>query len=130
MLSLHHIDGHGCPHCRYYLVMWGMSGKVMVHYLFPSGIMASVGIFLNFFVWGVHSSGAIPFVSLLQLLAMWICVSLPLLFLGFFFGFRKRPYAQPVRTNQIPRQVPEQDWYKNTLATTALSGMFIIRVPN
>ena len=111
-------------------VMWGMSGKVMVHYLFPSGIMASVGIFLNFFVWGVHSSGAIPFVSLLQLLAMWICVSLPLLFLGFFFGFRKRPYAQPVRTNQIPRQVPEQDWYKNTLATTALSGTFIILVPN
>ena len=84
--------------------------------------MVAVGIFLNFFVWGVHSSGAIPFTSLLQLLAMWIGVSLPLLFLGFFFGFRKRPYAQPVRTNQIPRQVPEQDWYKNTLATTALSG--------
>ena len=88
----------------------------------PSGIMTGVGIFLNFFVWGVHSSGAIPFLSLLQLLSMWICVSLPLLFLGFFFGFRKRPYTQPVRTNQIPRQVPDQDWYKNTLTTTVLSG--------
>jgi len=90
--------------------------------LYP-GIMAGVGIFLNFFVWGVHSSAAIPFVSLVQLLAMWIGISLPLLFLGFFFGFRKRPYAQPVRTNQIPRQVPDQDWYKNALATTALSGI-------
>ena len=28
-----------------------------------------------------------------------------------YVGFRKPPYEHPVRTNQIPRQVPEQAWY-------------------
>jgi len=50
---------------------------------------------------------------MLAILALWFFVSLPLLFIGFYFGYRKHPYENPVRTNQIPRQVPEQQWYMN-----------------
>ena len=53
----------------------------------------------------------IPFSTLLSLLCMWFGISLPLVLCGFYFGYRKQPYDIPVRTNQIPRQVPDQVWY-------------------
>lgn len=55
----------------------------------------------------------VPFTTMLALLCMWFGISLPLVYLGYYFGFRKQPYDNPVRTNQIPRQVPEQRWYMN-----------------
>ena len=72
--------------------------------LYP-GIVLGVGVFINFFIWGKHSSGAIPFTTMLSVGSMWFCISLPLVYLGYFFGYRKQPYEHPVRTNQIPRQV-------------------------
>ena len=64
-----------------------------------------LGFFVNFFIWGEHSSGAIPFTSMLAMGAMWFGISFPLIYIGYYVGFRKQPYQQPVRTNQIPRQV-------------------------
>ena len=48
---------------------------------------------------------------MLILVGLWVGISFPLTFAGFYFGFRKQPYEHPVRTNQIPRQIPEQVWY-------------------
>ncbi|KAG1660058.1 Transmembrane 9 superfamily member 4 [Nymphon striatum] len=79
---------------------------------FP-GVVFGTGFFLNFFIWGKHSSGAVPFVTMLALICMWFGISVPLVHLGYYFGFRKQPYEHPVRTNQIPRQVPDQLWYMN-----------------
>ena len=75
--------------------------------LYPS-VVFGIGFFINLFIWGKHSSGAIPFLTILGVVAMWFGISLPLVFLGYFFGYRKQPYEHPVRTNQIPRQVPTQ----------------------
>ena len=47
---------------------------------------------------------------------MWFGISFPLVFIGFYFGFRKQPYEHPVRTNQIPRQIPDQVWYLTPVA--------------
>ncbi|EFO25063.2 transmembrane 9 superfamily protein member 4 [Loa loa] len=90
--------------------------------LFPS-IILGTGFLLNFFLIGKHSSGAIPFTTMIALLLLWFGVDLPLLFLGFHFGFRKQAYSHPVRTNQIPRQVPEQPWYLQTLPCMLLAGI-------
>ena len=73
-------------------------------------------VFAHFFVmnlvlWYKDSSAAIPFLTLVALLALWFGVSVPLTFVGAFFGFRKRALEHPVRTNQIPRQVPDQSIY-------------------
>ena len=82
--------------------------------LYP-GIVFTTCFFLNFFIWGKHSSGAVPFTTMLALLCLWFCISLPLVYLGYFFGYRKQPFTHPVRTNQIPRQVPDQLWYMNPI---------------
>ena len=49
--------------------------------------------------------------TLVELLALWFLVSVPLTFVGAFLGFRKRAVEHPVRTNQIPRQIPDQSFY-------------------
>ena len=69
-------------------------------------------LFFGLFIFRYEgSSAAIPFLTLVALLALWFCVSVPLTFVGAFFGFRKRAIEHPVRTNQIPRQIPEQSIY-------------------
>lgn len=45
---------------------------------------------LNFFIWGKKSSGAVPFSTMVALLTMIFGIALPLVFLGFYFGYRKQ----------------------------------------
>lgn len=45
---------------------------------------------MNLILWSKGSSGAVPFSTLVALLALWFCVSVPLTFIGAYFGFRKR----------------------------------------
>lgn len=90
--------------------------------LYP-GIVFGTCFFLNFFIWGKHSSGAVPFTTMLALLCLWFGISLPLVYLGYFIGYRKQPFTHPVRTNQIPRQVPDQLWYMNPVLCTLMTGI-------
>lgn len=66
---------------------------------------------LNLFLWYEASSQAVPFGTLFALLVLWFGISVPLVFLGAYFGFKRPPVEPPVRTNQIARQIPEQQWY-------------------
>lgn len=110
---------------RLYKTMRGQQWKktaFITALLYPS-VIFGVGFILNFFIWGKHSSGAVPFSTMVALLFMWMGISLPLIFVGYYFGFRKQAYEHPVRTNQIPRQVPEQMWYLNPLFGTLMAGI-------
>lgn len=91
--------------------------------IFYPSVIFGTSFFLNFFIWGKHSSGAVPFTTMLALLCLWFGISLPLTFIGYYFGYRKTPYEHPVRTNQIPRQVPESPWYMNPILSTLMAGI-------
>ena len=72
--------------------------------MFP-GIISTIFFGLNMLVWGQASSGAAPFGTLFALCFLWIGISVPLVFIGSYFGYKKPPMDEPVRTNKIPRQV-------------------------
>ena len=87
------------------------------------GVICAMAFILNFFVWGKHSSKALPFGTLIAIGALVLGGSVPMVCIGFYFGFRKKAYEFPVRVNQIPRQVPEQPWYMNQLPSMMLTGL-------
>lgn len=91
-------------------------------FFFPSVVFA-VFFIINIALFYQGSSGALPFGALFTLLFLWLCVSVPLVFLGSFYGYRKELEANPVRTNQIPRAIPEQPWYMSLVVTSILCGV-------
>ncbi|KAI3691000.1 hypothetical protein L2E82_49213 [Cichorium intybus] len=63
---------------------------------------------INSLLWGSESTGAIPFTTFLILILLWFGISVPLTLTGGFLA-TKAPYLEyPVRTNQIPREIPAQ----------------------
>ncbi|KAM0943461.1 putative nonaspanin (TM9SF) [Dioscorea sansibarensis] len=76
---------------------------------FP-GIVFLILTTLNFLLWGSHSTGAIPISLFVILLLLWFCISVPLTLIGGFFGARAPHIEYPVRTNQIPREIPPQKY--------------------
>ncbi|KAL0337773.1 UNVERIFIED_CONTAM: Transmembrane 9 superfamily member 12 [Sesamum calycinum] len=76
---------------------------------FP-GIVFVILTVLNFILWGSKSTGALPISLYFKLLALWFCISVPLTLLGGHFGTRAQPIQYPVRTNQIPREIPARKY--------------------
>lgn len=72
--------------------------------LFP-GVASVIFFTLNILIWGQDSSGAVSFSTLFALCFLWFGVSVPLVFTGSYFGYKRAPDDEPVRTNKIPRQV-------------------------
>jgi hypothetical protein len=90
--------------------------------LFP-GIVFTIFFVLNMFIWGQKSSGAVPFGTLFALLVMWLGISVPLVLVGAFFGYRVQPIEHPVRINTIPRHIPDQPLYVKPLTTIIVGGI-------
>jgi len=95
---------------------------VLTAILYPCFI-AIVFFILNFFIWGQGSSGALPFTTMFVLLLMWFGLSTPLVFVGAFFGFKGKLADSPVRTNEIPRQIPSQAWYMGGTFNVLMGGI-------
>ena len=110
---------------RLYKMFHGKAWKrntLLTAVLFP-GTIAVVAFIVNLFVWGTGSSAAIPFGTMFAVLVLWFGVSMPLVFLGAYFGFKKEEVKHPVRVNQIPRQVPPQPWYLSPLPSILVGGV-------
>jgi len=90
--------------------------------MFP-GIIAAVFFVLNLFIWGEKSSGAVPFTTLLALFCMWFGVSVPLVFVGSYFGYRREAVSYPTKTNLIPRAVPPRPWYMTPVFSVLVGGV-------
>ncbi|CAB4030214.1 transmembrane 9 superfamily member 2 isoform X2, partial [Paramuricea clavata] len=83
---------------------------VMTCFLFP-GIIFAIFFVLNLVLWAEQSSAAIPFETLITLLALWFGISVPLVCVGAYFGFRKpeRNQLRMLLQNQIHRDEEEED---------------------
>lgn len=97
--------------------------NVLLTAFFVPAIVFSVFFILNLVLWGEGSSSAVPFGTLCGVLALWICVSVPLTFVGAFFGFRKEAITYPTQTNQIPRHIPEQSFYTKRVPGILMGGV-------
>jgi len=96
---------------------------VVTAFLFP-GLTFSVVFMLNLFVWAQASSTAIPFGTLIALLFLWLCIQVPLVYIGSWYGYiRSGSWEHPTKTASIPRQVPHQAWYIKSVQAILLAGL-------
>lgn len=98
------------------------ANTVLTAVLYP-GLLAVITAVINVILRFEGSSGAAPFSTLFTLLFLWFCVSVPLVFLGSYFGYKRESFTFPVRTNQIPRAIPRQEWYLSTPLTCLFGGI-------
>merc|ERR1711907_427868 len=89
---------------------------------FP-GVTFGIFFALNLLIWGQKSSGAVPFTTMFALLVLWFGISVPLVYLGSYTGFRKDVVDLPVRTNQVARKIPEQPWFTHSVLMSLVGGL-------
>ena len=65
--------------------------------IFSSGTSFCIFFALNLLIWGEKSSGAVPFGTLFALCFLWFGISVPLVFVGSYFGYKKPAPEDPVR---------------------------------
>ncbi|KAH9620711.1 hypothetical protein KSS87_013645 [Heliosperma pusillum] len=115
----------GYASARLYKMFKGTEWKriaLRTAFLFP-GTIAVLFFILNALIWGEKSSGAVPFTTMFALIVLWFGISVPLVFVGSYVGSRKHAIDDPVKTNKIPRQIPEQAWYMNPVFSILIGGI-------
>jgi len=100
-----------------------LKNTLMTAVMFP-GLLFSLFFILNLFVWAQASSTALPFTTLVAIILLWLCIQLPLVYAGSYYGFnRVGPWEHPTKTTTIPRQVPQQAWYIRSPQSILLAGL-------
>ncbi|GAB4853793.1 Transmembrane 9 super member 7 [Ancistrocladus abbreviatus] len=115
----------GYSSARLYKMFKGTEWKkntLKTAFMFP-GILFSLFFVLNALIWGEKSSGAVPFGTMFVLVVLWFGISVPLVFVGSYLGFKKPAIEDPVKTNKIPRQIPEQAWYMKPMFSVLIGGI-------
>uniref|UniRef100_A0A1I8J664 Transmembrane 9 superfamily member n=1 Tax=Macrostomum lignano TaxID=282301 RepID=A0A1I8J664_9PLAT len=113
----------GYVSARLYKRFQGVAWKtqVLLTALLCPGLVFGVFFILNLMLWAKGSSAAVPFATIVGLLALWLCVS-AVLCRG-YFGYKKSVIELPVRVNQIPRQVPRQSLFLRTAPSILAGGI-------
>ncbi|XP_065127947.2 transmembrane 9 superfamily protein member 5 isoform X2 [Paramisgurnus dabryanus] len=115
----------GYVSARLYKTFGGEKWKtnvLLTAFLCP-GIVFVDFFLMNLILWVEGSSAAVPFGTLVAILALWFGISVPLTFAGAYFGFKKPGIEPPVRTNQIPRQIPQQSFFTRPLPGIVMGGI-------
>ncbi|KAH6779379.1 Endomembrane protein 70 protein family [Perilla frutescens var. hirtella] len=115
----------GYASARLYKMFKGTEWKkitLQTAFIFP-GVLFAIFFVLNALIWGEKSSGAVPFGTMFALVLLWFGISVPLVFVGSYVGFKKPAIEHPVKTNKIPRQIPEQAWYMNPIFSILIGGI-------
>ncbi|KAG0453817.1 hypothetical protein HPP92_025121 [Vanilla planifolia] len=115
----------GYSSARLYKMFKGSEWKriaLRTAFMFP-GVIFVIFFVLNVLIWGEKSSGAVPFTTMFALVLLWFGISVPLVFVGAYLGFKKPTIEDPVKTNKIPRQIPEQTWYMNPVFSILIGGI-------
>ncbi|KAL6226686.1 hypothetical protein ACLB2K_000647 [Fragaria x ananassa] len=93
-------------------------------FMFPATFSGTF-FMLNTFIWGERSSIAMPFGTMFSLLLLWFGISVPLVFVGSYLGFKMQTIEYPVNTNEIARQIPVRAWYNSKMVLSVLIGGII-----
>ncbi|XP_013790839.2 transmembrane 9 superfamily member 1-like, partial [Limulus polyphemus] len=77
----------------------------------------------NSIAWAYNSTQALPYTTIILLLAIWVFVGYPLTVLGAIFGKNlSGSFDAPCRTKNFPREIPSTSWYRSAISHCAVGG--------
>lgn len=85
-------------------------------------IFLVVVLVLDFFIWLQGSNVGIPLSFIVDLVGMWLGVSLPLVLIGAYTGDSKAQTDKEVRVSGVPRAIPRQPFYLTFWPSLLISG--------
>jgi len=80
-------------------------------------------LLLDVAVWTQRSTNAVRLSSIVAVLSMWLCVGVPLTYVGARFGWRTSPFQPPVRVSAMPRGIVTQPLCSRTAIVVAVGGV-------
>ncbi|KAG7349607.1 endomembrane protein 70-domain containing protein [Nitzschia inconspicua] len=101
--------------------MWQLC-TVVTAILFP-GVAFCLFIFFNIILFFKQSSASAPFLDVIIVAAMWCCVSIPLVFVGAYFGYKKEAIQFPTVTSTIARAIPPPQPLLHPMVGTLVAGV-------
>ena len=107
--------------------MFGMTNwkrnALLTATFFPA-IIFSLFFILNLVIWGEKSSGAVPFLTLVSIVVLWLGISGPLCYLGSIWAYKKPEFVPPVMVNELPRQIVARNhWYTTDNSAALVAGV-------
>jgi len=95
--------------------------------VFTAMLLPGISFFLflifNIFLWFLHSSASAPFLDVIILATMWTCISVPLVFLGAYYGYKEEAIEMPCVTSTIARSIPPVPIYFNPVVLATFAGL-------
>jgi transmembrane 9 superfamily member 2/4 len=91
--------------------------------VFFPGMAFGIFIFFNIILWMKQSVASAPFLDVLIVAAMWCCVSIPLVFLGAYFGYKHEAIEFPTVTSTIARAIPPSPPLLHPMVGMMLTGI-------
>ncbi|KAJ9080154.1 Transmembrane 9 super member 2, variant 2 [Entomophthora muscae] len=115
----------GFTSARLYKMFGGDNWKsnIIITATLVPGTLFTIFIVINFFLVATSSSASVPFGTIFSMILLWFLLSTPLSFVGSYYGLKKSKITHPVRTNQIPRQVPDQPLSMHPFASVMMAGI-------
>lgn len=95
---------------------------VVTAILFP-GVAFCIFLFFNIILFFLHSSASAPFLDIIIIAAMWCCVSIPLVFVGAYFGYKQDSIEFPTVTSTIARSIPPPPLLLHPLVGITVAGV-------
>lgn len=98
--------------------------QCLVSAAFLPSLVCGTVFMINFIAIYYHASRAIPFGTMVSILAIWIFIILPLTVLGTIVGRNTRGQPNiPCRVSPVPRPIPEKKWYMEPSVIILLGGI-------
>jgi len=95
---------------------------IVTSVFFP-GLTFFIFLFFNIFLSFLHSSASVPFLDVIIVGAMWCCISVPLVFLGAWFGYKSSTIEFPCVTSSVPREIPRPPALLHPLVGMTVTGI-------
>jgi transmembrane 9 superfamily protein 2/4 len=91
--------------------------------IFFPGLCFVVFLFFNIILFFFKTTASVPVIDVILVAALWCCVSVPMVFVGAYFGYKMESLSFPTVTSTIARAIPTPSLVAKPVTQVLFAGM-------